>query len=69
MSETMSSYIAAMAMMVLVVSPLLIPIGVTVADVLGKLWTNHRVAKDEFSARDAGTMGCHAADAGRPIHA
>ena len=51
----MSSYLMAIAIVVLVVSPVLIPIGVTVVDALANLRTNRRVA---------GTVTNRLADAG-----
>jgi len=56
----MSSYLMAIAIVVLVVSPVLIPIGVTVVDALANLRTNRR---------DAGTVTNRRADAGDSIQA
>ena len=64
----MSSYLMAIAIVVLVVSPMLIPIGVTVVDALANLRTNRRVV-DARRARNAGTVAHRLADAGDSIHA
>jgi hypothetical protein len=64
----MSSYLIAIALMVLVVSPLLIPIGVTVVDALANLRTNHRVVKGAPLARHAEAIGHRHADAGDPAY-
>jgi hypothetical protein len=63
----MSSYITAIAIMVLVVSPLLIPAAVTVVHALANLRTNHHVDKGAFLARNPVAMGHRPADTGDPV--
>ena len=59
----MSSYILAITIMVLVVSPLIIPTAITVVDALANLRTKRRVGKDAFPAGTAVVVGRRAVDA------